>query len=189
MGAAWGCAGVQLGAVRARTTGLRVGARRGCAGGSVELRCGETAAEGAPRGAAQVCSMRFWWDCAGAKYGAAEARSMQLRRGTAWECDAAQLAAAQWALRGVAQGRSPRLRWSAAWGCAGGQRGTAHGRRMRLRMGTAWGRAGGSVGLRWGAAAAGGEQHVAEQRVQNGAVLGPSMRPRWSAMGRGLGPC
>ena len=30
---------------------------------------------------------------------------------------------------------------------------------------------------------------MAEQGVQNGAAPGPSMRPRWSAMGRGLGPC
>ena len=30
---------------------------------------------------------------------------------------------------------------------------------------------------------------MAEQGAQNGAALGPSMRPRWSAMRRGLGPC
>ena len=56
-------------------------------------------------------------------------------------------------------------------------------------MGAAWGRAWGSVGLCWGTANAGAEQHVAEQWVQNGAALGRSMRPRWSALGRSIGPC
>ena len=77
---------------------------------SLRPRSGEAAAEGVPRVAAPVCSMRLWWDCAAAQYGAAEARSMQLHRGAAWECIAAQPAAAQGAQRQVAQGRSPGLR-------------------------------------------------------------------------------
>ena len=79
------------------------------------------------------------------------------------------------------QGRSTRRRRSAACGGAGAQRGTALERSLRPRWGAAWDRVGGSVELRWGAVVVEGAQRVAEQGVQNRAVLGPSMRLRLSA--------
>ena len=77
-GAEWSCAGARRGTVHGRSvglgaprgckTGLRVGARRSGAGGSVELRRGEAAAEGAQRVAEQ-----------GAQIGAALGPCMRLR--------------------------------------------------------------------------------------------------------------
>ena len=81
------------------------------------------------------------WKGAWAQRGAAQGRSMGLRRGAG----AARHCAG--ALRGAAEGHSVGLRRGAAWGCAGAPRGATQGHSVGLRMGlrggaVAWGCAG-----------------------------------------------
>ena len=113
---------------------------------------------------------------------------MRLRWDAAWNCDAAQHAATQGAQCGVVQGCSLRLHRSAAWGCAR----VSGELRMVAGCGCAWAQHGAAQGAAWGCVGAQRLREGSSKWLSKGRKMrqqGPSMRPRWSARGRGLGLC